>query len=175
MRLRTSANRHDIRQEYLPLVWDKVVGRLMKDGKDSVGDVIDFMDDYYLTRDDWDSLVELGLGSMDESQVKIDSQTKAAFTRVYNQRSHPLPFMKASEVVATKKTPKEKPDIEDAIDESDEDEVAGEDEKEGKGDDEGEEDLKKDKYISLPKKSKASGTDGSGKKPAKKGKGKQKA
>ncbi|KAF7587133.1 hypothetical protein BBP40_007682 [Aspergillus hancockii] len=149
MRLRASGDRDEIRQQYLPLIWDKLVRRLMKEGKASVEEVIDFMDSYFLTREDWDALIELGLGPMDQSGVKIDTQTKATFTRLYNQRSHPLPFMKASSVVAPKKMPKEKPDIEDAIEESDED-VLEEDTKE---DDEGEElDLKKDKYVRVPKK-----------------------
>ncbi|KAB8278505.1 hypothetical protein BDV30DRAFT_222681 [Aspergillus minisclerotigenes] len=165
MRLRASGDRDEIRQQYLPLIWDKLVRRLMKDGKEGVEDVIDFMDSYFLTRDDWDALVELGLGPMDQSMVKLDTQTKATFTRLYNQRSHPLPFMKASSVAAPKKMPKEKPDIEDAIDESD-DEVLEDDTKE---DDESEElDLKKDKYVRVPKKpaakSAAKGGSGKGKK-----------
>ena len=150
MRLRTSGSRDEIRQQYMPYVWDKSVNRLMTEGKESVDDVIDFMDSYFLTRDDFDAVMELGLGPMDQSNVKIDSQTKATFTRIYNQRSHPLPFMKASQVVAPKAAPKEKPDIEDALEESDEEEVV----EEAKDDDE-ELDLKKDKYVSQPKKKKA--------------------
>ncbi|RDW90412.1 replication factor C subunit 1 [Aspergillus mulundensis] len=153
MRLRASGDRHEIRQQYIPLLWDKLVSRLMVDGKDGVEDVIDFMDSYFLTREDWDALVELGLGPMDESKVKLETQTKASFTRLYNQRSHPLPYMKASNVLAPKKAPKEKPDIEDAIDESDDDEVLAD---ESKDDEENDEiDLKKDKLIRVPKKSAA--------------------
>lgn len=147
MRLRTSGNRDEIRQEYMPLVWEKSVRQLQDVGKDSVDGVIDFMDSYFLTREDFDSMIELGLGPMDQSNVKLDTQTKATFTRLYNQRSHPMPFMKASNVVVPKKDPKEKPDIEDAIEESDEGEVVDE----IKDEDE-ELDLKKDKYVSQPKK-----------------------
>lgn len=164
MRLRSSGDRDEIRQQYMPLVWEKLVRRLQNEGKDSVEEVIDFMDSYFLTREDWDALLELGLGPMDESTVKLETQTKAAFTRVYNQRSHPLPFMKASNVVAPKKTPKEKPDIEDAIDESDEEEVVEEESKEQ--DEEEELDLKKDKYVSLPKKKAAAGKGKKGKQKA---------
>lgn len=164
MRLRSSGDRDEIRQQYMPLVWEKLVRRLQNEGKDSVEEVIDFMDSYFLTREDWDALLELGLGPMDESTVKLETQTKATFTRVYNQRSHPLPFMKASNVVAPKKTPKEKPDIEDAIDESDEEEVVEEESKEQ--DEEEELDLKKDKYVSLPKKKAAAGKGKKGKQKA---------
>ncbi|KAL1966103.1 hypothetical protein VTN77DRAFT_4851 [Rasamsonia byssochlamydoides] len=165
MRLRASGDRDEIRQQYLPVLWDKLIRRLMDDGKDSVEDVIDLMDSYYLTREDWDAMVELGVGPMDESNVKLESQTKATFTRLYNQRSHPLPFMKASTVLAPKKLPKVKPDIEDAIDESDEEEEVLDAEVE----DESEElDLKKDKYVKLPKKPAAQkGTAGKGKKASK--------
>ncbi|KAJ5281246.1 hypothetical protein N7478_006618 [Penicillium angulare] len=148
MRLRSSGNRDEIRQQYIPLLWEKSVRRLMEEGKDSVDDVIDFMDSYFLTRDDFDAMMELGLGPMDQSNVKLETQTKATFTRLYNSRSHPLPFMKASQVIAPKKGPKEKPDIEDAIEESDEEEVV----EEAKDDEEEELDLKKDKYVSAPKK-----------------------
>lgn len=177
MRLRASANRDEIRQQYLPAVWDKLIRRLMKDGKESVGEVIDFMDSYFLTRDDWDALVELGLGPMGEEHVKLDTQTKATFTRLYNQRSHPLPFMKASDVIAPKRMPKERPDIEDAIEESDEEEVIEDDSRE----EEEELDLKKDKYVSVPKKSaaqkgkraKKASTADDEEKPAKKGRGRK--
>lgn len=65
----------------------------------------------------------------------------------YNQQSHPLPFMKASNVLAPKKQTKEKPDLEEALEESDEGEVV----EEAKDDDE-EADLTKDKYVKQPKK-----------------------
>jgi replication factor C subunit 1 len=167
MRLRAAADREEIRQQYFPLLWDRLIRRLMDEGKDGVDEVIDLMDSYFLTREDWDAMVELGVGPMDESKVSLDTQTKATFTRLYNQRSHPLPFMKATSVVAPKKQPKERPDLEDAIDESDEEEdVADADVKQ---DDEDEElDLKKDKYVKVPKKSSArAGGGGKGKKAAK--------
>lgn len=174
MRLRTPADRDEIRQQYLPVLWTKLVQRLMDEGKEAVDEVIDLMDSYFLTRDDWDAMVELGLGPMNESRVKLDTATKATFTRLYNQRSHPLPFMKASNVVAPKKAGKVKPDLEDVIDESDEDEILGEESKEEEV--EGEElDLKKDKYVKMPKKATA-GKNGGGKANSKgKGKGKKKA
>ncbi|KAL2820368.1 replication factor RFC1 C terminal domain-containing protein [Aspergillus granulosus] len=167
MRLRASGDRHEVRQQYIPLLWDKLVKRLMADGKEAVEDVIDLMDSYFLTREDWDALVELGLGPMDESKVKLDTQTKSTFTRLYNQRTHPLPYMKASNVIAPKNMPKEKPDIEDAIDESD-DEALVDDVKDEESD---EIDLKKDKLIRMPKKSKAKSSTA---KSTAKGKGKTK-
>ncbi|KAK2848516.1 hypothetical protein FQN49_005643, partial [Arthroderma sp. PD_2] len=149
MRLRASGDRHDVRQQYLPAIWNKTVRRMEVDGKEAVDEVIDFMDSYFLTRDDYDSITELGLGPMNEKNVNIHSQTKATFTRLYNQRSHPLPFMKASSVVSSKKMPKVKPDLEDAIDESDDaEEILGEEEVK---EEESDLDLKKDKYVKAAK------------------------
>ena len=153
MRLRTSGDRHEIRQQYVPTLWDKLVRPLAKEGKDAVPDVIELMDSYFLTKDDWDAIVELGVGPMNMEGLpkKIESSTKAAFTRLYNQQSHPLPFMKASNVIAPKRATKEKPDLEEALEESDEGEVI--DEAPDKDDEDT--DLSKDKYIKAPKKKKA--------------------
>ena len=149
MRLRASGDRHQIRQEYLPLLWSRLVQELSAKGKSHVEPMIELMDSYYLTKDDWDAILELGVGPMDMENVTVDTQTKATFTRMYNQMSHPMPFMKASQVMAPKKAGKEKPDLEEAIEASDEDlavsDAGGEDE-------DGELDLKNDKYVKAPKK-----------------------
>jgi replication factor C subunit 1 len=81
MRLRSSGDHHEIRQQYLPVLWDQLVNRLQHEGNDAVGEVIDLMDSYFLTREDFDAIQELGVGPMDEERVKIETKTKAAFTR----------------------------------------------------------------------------------------------
>ncbi|KAF1829986.1 DNA replication factor C, large subunit [Decorospora gaudefroyi] len=147
MRLRSSGDRHEIRQQYVPVLWTDLVQKLQKEGKEAVPEIIELMDSYFLTKDDFDAIMELGIGPMDQEKVKIETQAKATFTRMYNQQSHPLPFMKASSVVAPKKQAKEKPDLEEAIDESDESEVVEEVKEEDP-----DEDLSKDKYVKRPKK-----------------------
>ena len=82
MRLRTSGDRHEVRQQYLPLLWERIVKRLEKDGKDCVEEVIELMDSYFLTRDDFDYMLELGLGPQDQNTVNILSSTKTKFTRL---------------------------------------------------------------------------------------------
>ncbi|TVY41592.1 Replication factor C subunit [Lachnellula subtilissima] len=155
MRLRTSGDRHEIRQQYLPVLWTRTVKRLENEGKPCVDEVINLMDNYFLTRDDFDYITELGVGPQDQEDVKIDTQTKSTFTRLYNARSHPLPFMKAGNIVApAAKTKAEVPDLEEAFEEEDEGEViADPDAKEGEED--LEDSLKKDKYIKKPKAKKA--------------------
>ncbi|KAL5433878.1 hypothetical protein PMIN06_011557 [Paraphaeosphaeria minitans] len=147
MRLRSSGDRHEVRQQYVPLLWQRLVKRLEEGGKEAVPEIIELMDSYFLTKDDWDAIMELGVGPMVQEKVKIASQDKASFTRLYNQQSHPLPFMKASNVVAPKKVTKEKPDLEEAIEESDEEEALTEIKEE-----EEDIDISKDKYVKQPKK-----------------------
>lgn len=155
MRLKTAADRNEIRQQYMPYLWNATVGKLIKDGKDAVPEMIDFMDSYYLTKDDYDAIIELGVGPQSSEGEKpvtssIDTQTKAAFTRQYNAQSHPMPFVKASNVLGMTKggaAKRDKPDLEEAIEDEDEavEEVVEEES-------DGEIDLKKDKYIKAPKK-----------------------
>ena len=171
MRLRASGDRHEIRQQYLPLLWYRLIKELQLQGKDAVGGIIDLMDSYFLTKDDWDAILELGVGPMEMEDIKIDTQVKTSFTRTYNQMSHPLPYMKASSVVAPKKKSKERPDIEEALDESDSGVSSGGEE--AIPDDEQPLDLKKDKYVAAPKKKKKAA--GKGKKGPMKGKGKGRA
>lgn len=82
IRLRTSADRHEVRQQYLPSFFTSLVRRLEREGKDSIQDVIDTMDEYYLTREDWDAILELGVGPASDTTVNIPTQTKSAFTRL---------------------------------------------------------------------------------------------
>ena len=151
MRLRASGDRHEIRQQYLPLLWTRLVKGLELNGDKAHGieDIIDLMDSYFLTKDDWDAIYELGLGPQAVEKVKLSTQNKSNFTRKYNLASHPLPFMKAGGTLAPAKKGKDKPDLEEALEESDEDEVLVDVAAE---EDEDELDLKKDKYVKAPKK-----------------------
>ncbi|KAG5939009.1 hypothetical protein E4U53_007909 [Claviceps sorghi] len=147
MRLRCSGDHNEVRQQYFPILWKELVDRLQAEGTDAVPEVIELMDSYFLTREDFDAIQELGVGPMIDEEVRIESKTKAAFTRTYNSTSHPVPFMKATNVVAPKKQAKEAPDLEEAIEEEDEGEVV-----EAVEPDDEEVDFKKDKYIKQPKK-----------------------
>ncbi|CAD0092408.1 unnamed protein product [Aureobasidium mustum] len=145
MRLRTSGDRHEIRQQYLPTLWQNLVKKLEVEGKGAVPEVIQLMDQYFLTKDDFDAILELGVGPMDQEQIKLETQTKATFTRTYNAQSHPLPFMKASSVVnPSKKIAKDKPDLEEAMDDS-EDEAILKEAAEDDAEEEEDLDLSKDK------------------------------
>ncbi|MCJ1392457.1 hypothetical protein MMC18_005324 [Xylographa bjoerkii] len=150
MRLRASGDRHEIRQQYLPVLWTRLVKALEYSGSDISGieEIIALMDSYFLTKDDWDSIYELGVGPQRVEKVELSTGAKTAFTRTYNKMSHPLPFMKAGGLAPMKKA-KEVPDLEEAIEESDDgDEILAD----AADDDEEELDLKKDKYVTAAKK-----------------------
>ena len=82
MRLKSSGDHNEVRQQYLPILWTQMIQKLADEGKDAVEEVIELMDSYYLTREDFDSIKELGVGPQDEERVNIDTQTKSAFTRL---------------------------------------------------------------------------------------------
>lgn len=55
----------------------------MLKSQDAVEEVISYMDEYYLGKEDWDAFVELGVDTMKEELIlkKIPTATKSAFTR----------------------------------------------------------------------------------------------
>lgn len=106
MRLCVSGGRDEIRQQYMPLLANKIVLPLTgKNGADAIDGVIETMDEYYLTKDDWDAFVELGVDTMKEDDIlkKIPTATKSAFTRTYNKMDHHVAFHKGDMFAASKK------------------------------------------------------------------------
>lgn len=101
MRLKVSGNKAEIRQSYIPALLPRLVRPLIDEGavsqdfinaklvlidlctQNGVSDVIEAMDAYYLSKDEWDAMLELGIGSNkgEELSNKISSATKSAFTR----------------------------------------------------------------------------------------------
>ena len=94
MRTKISANREGLNLNYLPIIRERLTKPLIKDGAQGVDKVIDFMDEYYITREDFDSIIELTTwNGQADVMSKIESKVKAAFTRTYNKRSHKNPFV----------------------------------------------------------------------------------
>ncbi|KDQ28549.1 hypothetical protein PLEOSDRAFT_1023645, partial [Pleurotus ostreatus PC15] len=61
MRLKVSGDKSEIRQSYLPALFPHIVRPLIDDGSAAVDKVIERMDEYYLSKEDWDTVVELGV------------------------------------------------------------------------------------------------------------------
>ncbi|KAF9020615.1 RFC1-domain-containing protein [Hymenopellis radicata] len=137
MRLKASGDKHELRQQYIPALFPHIVRPLIEDGSDAVEDIIECMDGYYLNKDDWDSVVELGVDTNKDDIIlkKIPAAVKTAFTRKYNASEHPIAYHKAQDLgKAPKKLASagEKPDLEDAF-EMDEEVVEGSDDEESSG------------------------------------------
>ncbi|KAF7984338.1 hypothetical protein HWV62_15345 [Athelia sp. TMB] len=176
MRLKVSGDKSEIRQSYLPALHPYIVRPLAEVGASAVEEVIERMDEYFLSKEDWDTIVELGVdGNKDELVLKkISTATKTNFTRKsvnefteqflceltlvgrYNTSEHPIAFHKAQDLG---KAPKKleggpAPDLEDAFEMDDEVPDASDDEKpkKGKGDD-----VSNDKLIKAKKAGAAKG------------------
>ncbi|CAA7269165.1 unnamed protein product [Cyclocybe aegerita] len=154
MRLKVSGDKSEIRQSYIPALHPHIVKPLMDMGASAVDEVITLMDDYFLSREDWDTIVELGVDDKKDDLIlkKIPAATKTAFTRKYNSSEHPIPFHKAQDLG---KAPKKlaggpAPDLEEAY-VDDVIEEASDDETKSKASD----DITKDSLIKAPKKRKA--------------------
>jgi len=111
------------------------------------------MDQYFLSKEDWDTIVELGVGDNKDDVVlkKIPTATKTSLTRKYNAKEHPIPFHKASDLgkVPKKLSGGTAPDLEEAY-VDDEIEDASDDEAKGKDPN----DITKDSLIKFAKKKK---------------------
>jgi len=155
MRLKVSGDKTEIRQHYLPALFPYIVKPLADDGSSAVDEVIERMDEYYISREDWDTIVELGVDQHKDDIVlkKIPAATKTAFTKKYNASEHPIPFYKATDLgkVPKKLAGGPMPDLEEAFDVDDEIPDASDDEAK-KGD---EDNISGDKLISTSKPKKA--------------------
>ncbi|KAM9913055.1 hypothetical protein OXX69_001969 [Metschnikowia pulcherrima] len=144
-RLRTSTSKSDFRLDYVPVLRDALTKPLLSEGEGGIPEVIDTMDQYYFTKDDWDSVLELGVGNKTGAEVLkgISTKVKSAFTRKYNGMSHPMAIYKTGNSVGNGGASKQKVDYEDVV----EDDTVKDEEVEDTGEDSGEIDPKKDKLI----------------------------
>lgn len=131
MRLKVSGDRREIRQSYIPVLFNRLLDPLVMQDAEGIPEIIELMDEYYLTKEEWDGLMELGIGENTAKPLldKVKTTTKSAFTRKYNSSDHPIPFHKGTDIGPMKKMAKaEKPDFEEAF----EDDVGANDEEEEK-------------------------------------------
>lgn len=102
------------------------------------------MDGYYLTKEDWDTIMEFMIGpdATDATLKKIPTAVKTAFTRKYNSTTHPVAIYRTgATTAASAAVSTSTPDFEDIVDADDSVPPADED------DTQEDNDVKKDKLI----------------------------
>ncbi|TIC28236.1 DNA replication factor C, large subunit [Wallemia mellicola] len=172
MRLKISGEANEIRQYYYPTLWPSLYKPLIETNPD-YEKVIGLLDEYFLSKDEFDIMSELGLDrlSIDNTMKLIPTKNKSAFTRQwvnlkldtpsnffrsYNNRDHPIPFSKGQVVKASAAQIKtEKPDHEDVYDDDD---VVVDLKEDDENENEDGDDVLDDKLIKQPKKSSAAKT-----------------
>jgi len=155
MRLKVSGDKSEIRQSYIPALFPHIMKPLIDEGVIAVSEVIERMDDYYLSKEDWDTILELGVDDKKDQIVakSISTATKTALTKKYNASEHPIPFHRAQDLgMAPKKLAGgPAPDLEEVYVDDVIDGDVSEDEAKGKDLDD---DVLKDSLIKPTKKKK---------------------
>ncbi|KAL6941721.1 hypothetical protein ACO0RG_002858 [Hanseniaspora osmophila] len=157
-RLSTSTDKLGFRTEYMPALKKHLLDPIVNKKTEGVPEVIELLDAYYLSKDDWDVIMSFFIGPQRTAEEikKIPTAVKSAFTRQYNSTTHPVSIYTtaSSTGVSAGSAKQSKPDSEDVVDQ--EDEAVPDDEDK---DTDSSADLKKDKLIKAnakPKKRAAS-------------------
>jgi len=88
MQAHASGDKSEIRQAYVPVLRSKLLQPLVERGSDGIPDVLAALDEYNLSKDDFDSIMELELLSGPGAKASVailPSAVKSALTRKYNQ------------------------------------------------------------------------------------------
>ncbi|TIA86680.1 hypothetical protein E3P99_03598 [Wallemia hederae] len=150
MRLKVSGERDEIRQFYYPTLWPRLFSPLT-DTSPALDEVISLLDNYLLSKDDFDTMAELGVGdlALDKTIKAIPTKNKSAFTRAYNSRDHPVAFSRGQAIKSSASQAKDEvPDHEDVLDMEDDNVGDVKDDDENDKDD----DVALDKLVRQPKK-----------------------
>lgn len=93
MRIHISANKLGVGMDYLSVLKNMLTKPLITKGAEGIPRVIEIMNEYSLTREDFDTIIELATWPNQKDLMgMIDSKVKASFTRAYNKESHKNPF-----------------------------------------------------------------------------------
>jgi replication factor C subunit 1 len=93
MRIHISANKVGVGMDYLSVLRTMLTRPLIKKGVEGIPKVIELMNEYSITREDFDTICELATWpNQKDPMSEIATQTKSAFTRQYNKEAHKNPF-----------------------------------------------------------------------------------
>ncbi|XP_021919425.1 replication factor C subunit 1 isoform X2 [Zootermopsis nevadensis] len=142
MRLSISGSKEAVNLDYLTHLRDSVVSPLINNGLDGVAATIHIMQNYYLLREDIDSLMEISLWPNQKDPLScVNSKVKAAFTRTVNKEGIMTPYS----VINIKKSASKFNQDSDIVGD-------GQDDENGDEVEEDEEDITKDAMIKKAKK-----------------------
>ncbi|TID23926.1 hypothetical protein CANINC_003087 [Pichia inconspicua] len=99
---KTKTNNVDLRLDYIPFMRNKLLDPLVTKGSDGIPQLLELMDEYYLTKEDFDNIMELqvnGTMKVDDVYKKIPTSVKSAFTRKYNSYVHPTMIYKTGDSI----------------------------------------------------------------------------
>ncbi|KAF0297053.1 Replication factor C subunit 1 [Amphibalanus amphitrite] len=137
MRLRISGSRQDVLMDYCGPLRDLVTRPLVSGEQDGAAQAAQNMFSYDLMREDLDDLIEIATwsGRTGDPMARLDSKTKAAFTRAVRGGHHSYPYASIQEA-----SKRRKGDSDPLLGEDGDQEDGGEEEQE-------DEDVTKDKMI----------------------------
>jgi len=98
MQATISGSKEEVRLSYMPALRNPLVSPLIKQGSEGVGEVIRQLDEYSLTKDDFDAIMEFELltGAAKPAISQVPSASKAALTRRYNADHQQMKKVKGS-------------------------------------------------------------------------------
>jgi len=138
-----SANKQQFNLDYLSYLSKIFIQPLQQFQQQGIEQCITLLDEYYLNRDDFQTIMELNTWGKTGRNLydQLDTQTKSSLTRIYNKTAHRTPYA----VIDMKKLKKTKGNL----DEDDDEESDGDD---GENDDEEESNIEEDAMIKVAKK-----------------------
>ncbi|UJR25499.1 hypothetical protein I4U23_006845 [Adineta vaga] len=144
-----SANKQQFNLDYLSYLARIFIQPLQKLQQQGVEQCIALLDEYYLNRDDFQTIMELNTwGKTGRNPYdQLDTQTKSSLTRIYNKTNHRTPYA----VIDMKKLKKSKGNFDDGEDgdDNEDEEGDGNEEKIVNGEDD---DIEDDAMIKMAKK-----------------------
>lgn len=94
MCLHISAGKDALRMDYLSPLIALMTEPLIKEAAEGVDKVIRVLDAYTILKEDYDAMLELGIGRCEGEKIlsKISTAAKSALTRTYNKETRVLPY-----------------------------------------------------------------------------------
>lgn len=61
LKLKISGDKHEVRREYMNTLVRRLTDPLLQEGANAIPSLIEMLDEYYLSKDDWQAMLELSM------------------------------------------------------------------------------------------------------------------